>query len=75
MKTLYCARCRQRIKRAAGWIESGPVGPVCAERLGLPREVKATLRKDGMPRAKPVRVFSRFVAPVVDQAQMALEFA
>ena len=49
---LWCARCGQRIKKEAGRIASGPVGPVCAERLGLPRVIPQVLRKDGMPRAE-----------------------
>jgi hypothetical protein len=56
---LVCVRCHQRIKKEAGRIDAGPVGPVCAQRLGLPRVLPQVLRKDGKPRAKSRRV--RFV--------------
>lgn len=72
---MRCAHCGRRIKEPAGWLDKGPVGPVCAVKLGLPLEIPRTLRRDGLPRAKPVRVRVRWVAPVVDQAQQVLEFA
>ena len=79
MNPLHCAHCGRRIKEPAGWIDSGPVGPVCAERLGLPRILAATLRKDGLPRAKYVRMFGGppRARPVVDESQipLGLEFA
>lgn len=52
--------------------ERGPVGPVCAVTLGLPREVPLTLRKDGLPRRKPVRVRMAPIGRWVDPAQPEL---
>lgn len=71
---MRCCECGRRINKPAGQTERGPVGPVCAEKLGLPRPVPLTLRKDGLPRAKPVRVLPRRVVRV-DDGQMALELA
>lgn len=77
MKPLHCAHCGRRIKEPAGWLDSGPVGPTCAVNLGLPRVLAATLRKDGLPRAKGVRIFGGLprARPVVDESQLILEFA
>lgn len=79
MTPLRCAWCGRGIKEPAGWIDSGPVGPVCALNLGLPRVLAATLRKDGLPLAKYVRMFGGLprARPVVDESQLplALEFA
>lgn len=77
MTPMHCAHCGRRIKEPAGWIDSGPVGPVCALNLGLPRILAATLRKDGLPRAKYVRMFGGLprARPVVDESQLILEFA
>ena len=75
MNPLHCAHCGRRIKEPAGWIERGPVGPMCALNLGLPRILAATLRKDGLPRAKYVRMFGGLPRPrpVVDESQLPLE--
>ena len=75
MKPLHCTHCGRRIKEPAGWIERGPVGPTCALNLGLPRILAATLRKDGLPRAKYVRMFGGLPRPrpVVDESQLSLE--
>ena len=79
MTPMHCAHCGRRIKEPAGWIDSGPVGPTCAVNLGLPRILAATLRKDGLPRAKYVRMFGGLprTRPVVDESQipLGLEFA
>lgn len=37
---MRCCHCGRRLARAAGMTERGPVGPVCAVKLGLPREIK-----------------------------------
>lgn len=37
---MRCCHCGRRLARAAGVTERGPVGPVCAVKLGLPREIK-----------------------------------
>lgn len=37
---MRCCHCGRRLARAAGMTDRGPVGPVCAVKLGLPREVK-----------------------------------
>ncbi len=66
---MKCTHCGRRIAKPAGETERGPVGPVCAEKLGLPRPIKR-LRKDGKPRAKPVRLFARIRAAAVDPAQV-----
>lgn len=65
---MNCCHCGRRIVKAAGETERGPVGPICAQNLGLPRPVPK-LRKDGMPRRKPVRVQH---APARDERQMDL---
>jgi hypothetical protein len=68
-----CSHCHRHIKRAAGMSSTGPVGPVCAERLGLPRVLPQTLRKDGLPRARAVRAVPA-VRAVVDESQLTLAF-
>ena len=40
MKLMRCCHCGRRLARAAGMTERGPVGPICAQKLGLPREIK-----------------------------------
>ena len=65
---MNCCHCGRRIVKAAGETERGPVGPVCAVNLGLPRPVPK-LRKDGMPRRKPVRAAA---APARDPRQLDL---
>lgn len=73
---LWCVRCGQRIRKEAGRIEAGPVGPICAQRLGLPRVIPQVLRKDGLPRAKPRRrLVHALPVAAVDPRQLALEFA
>lgn len=37
---MRCCHCGRRIVKAAGMTERGPVGPICAQKLGLPRELK-----------------------------------
>ena len=71
---MRCVCCGRHLRRAAGMTERGPVGPVCAVDLGLPRPVPR-LRKDGFPRAKSVRVKVRGPRRRLDPAQMLLEFA
>ena len=75
MKPLHCTHCGRRIKEPAGFTDQGAVGPVCALNLGLPRILAATLRKDGLPRAKYVRMFGGLPRPrpVVDESQLSLE--
>ena len=65
---MHCAHCGRRIKRAAAESKAGPVGPVCAVTLGLLPVFKSA-------KSRPARLTVRLVAPVVDEAQMALEFA
>ena len=55
---MRCCHCGRRLARAAGMTERGPVGPVCAVKLGLPREIKPQPPERSKP-AKRVRI--RFV--------------
>lgn len=75
---MICCRCGRRILKSAGDTDRGPLGPVCARRLGLPRRI-ARMRKDGLPRARTAPIFSgthsRVRAYTVDPAQTHLEFA
>ena len=72
MSPLRCCHCGRRLVRAAGMTDRGPVGPVCAVKLGLPREVPM-LRRDGLPRQRAVRVRLSVALPELDPRQLALE--
>ena len=37
---IRCCHCGRRLARAAGMTDRGPVGPVCALKLGLPQQIK-----------------------------------
>ena len=65
MSTLRCCNCGRRLRRAAGVTDGGPVGPVCALRLGLPRAV---------PKQRAVRIVRFMASRWVDAKQQALEF-
>ena len=52
---MNCCHCGRRIKTSHGDTDSGPLGPVCARKLGMPRRVPR-MRKDGLPRARTVRI-------------------
>lgn len=70
MKPMRCCHCGRRLASAAGMTERGPVGPVCAVKLGLPRELKARDLKQQAPARKgATRVRIRMVektAPMRD---------
>ena len=51
---MRCCHCGRRIVKAAGMTERGPVGPICAQKLGLPREIKPQPPERSKP-AKRVR--------------------
>ena len=67
---MNCCHCGRRIVKAAGETERGPVGPICAQHLGLPRPVPR-LRKDGLPRRRPVRICTART-PSRDERQLEL---
>ena len=50
-----CVRCRKPMREPYIVTNRGPVGPKCAAALGLQRPL---LKKDGTPRARPMRLFS-----------------
>ena len=64
---MNCCHCGRRIKKSHGDTDSGPLGPVCARKAGMPRRVPK-MRRDGLPRARAVRIR----APVVDESQLVL---
>ena len=71
---MRCAHCGRRIVRACGEIDAGPVGPVCARKLGLPIYVSDALRAyAALERQRPRRRRARPVTAC--DTQMALEFA
>lgn len=49
-----CVRCKKPMREPYVVTNRGPVGPKCAAALGLQRP---TLKKDGTPRVRPVRIF------------------
>lgn len=57
---MRCCHCGRRLARAAGMTERGPVGPVCAVKLGLPREIKPQPPERSKPAGR-VRIRIRMV--------------
>jgi hypothetical protein len=55
---MRCCHCGRRLARAAGMTERGPVGPVCAVKLGLPRELKPQPPERSKPAGR-IRMFER----------------
>ena len=52
---MNCCHCGRRIRESHGDTDSGPLGPVCARKAGMPRRVPK-MRRDGLPRARTVRI-------------------
>ena len=50
-----CVRCGKPMREPYVVTSTGPVGPKCAAALGLQR---ASLKKDGTVRVRPMRMFS-----------------
>lgn len=50
-----CVRCKKTMREPYLVTNRGPVGQKCASALGLHRPA---LKKDGTPRARPMRFFS-----------------
>jgi hypothetical protein len=53
---MRCCHCGRRLARAAGMTERGPVGPVCAVKLGLPREIKPQRKRTELPQQRSASV-------------------
>lgn len=49
-----CVRCKKPMREPYVVTNRGPLGPKCAAAIGLHRP---SLKKDGTPRARPVRIF------------------
>lgn len=65
-----CVRCRKPMREPYVVTNRGPLGPKCAAAMGLQRP--ALPKKDGTPRAKPVRLFSAPHRRTVDPRQLDL---
>jgi len=50
-----CVRCKKPMREPYVVTNRGPLGPKCAAALGMQRP---SLKKDGTPRARPMRFFS-----------------
>lgn len=49
-----CVRCKKPMREPYVVTNRGPLGPKCAAAIGLQRH---SLKKDGTPRVRPVRIF------------------
>ena len=65
-RPMRCCHCGRRLARAAGMTDRGPVGPVCAVKLGLPQQIKPAAPERSKPPARRVR--SRLVERPIHRA-------